>query len=92
MKRYWLFSLVCMLLFPFVGCNQQCSPYSSEEHIGLFPAKSGDKWGYIDTTGKFVINPQFDEARLFQEGLAAVEIGGKWGEIDKTGKIVINPV
>lgn len=76
MKRYWLFSLVCMLLFPFVGCNQQGSPYSSEEHIGLFPAKSGDKWGYIDTTGKFVINPQFDEARLFQEGLAAVEIGG----------------
>lgn len=54
MKRIWLFSLVCMLLLPFVGCNQQKSLSSSEDHVGLFPAKSGVKYGYIDTTGKIV--------------------------------------
>jgi hypothetical protein len=46
-------------------------------------------------TGTMVINPQFDEAQPFSEGLAAVRIGGeedgKWGFIDKSGKFVINP-
>jgi hypothetical protein len=33
------------------------------------------KWGYIDTGGRMVINPQFDYARPFNEGLAAVLVG-----------------
>ena len=35
------------------------------------------------------IQPQFDEATDFSEGLAAVKIGGKWGFVDKSGKFVI---
>jgi len=44
---------------------------------------SGDnsKYGYIDKQGHFVVNPQFDEAGNFSEGMAAVRIGN-----DKTGK------
>ena len=38
-----------------------------------------------------MINPQFDEARPFFEGLAAVVIGPKLGFVDKTGKLVITP-
>ena len=45
-------------------------------------------------TGTIVINPQFDSADAFSDGLAAVRIGddktGKWGFIDKTGRIAIN--
>jgi hypothetical protein len=47
--------------------------------------------GYIDKTGKTVIEPQFDDAYSFSEGLASVEINGKLGYIDKTGKVVIKP-
>ena len=43
--------------------------------------------------GTFVINPQFDSALSFSEGLAAVRIGdiptGKWGYIDTTGRMMI---
>ena len=46
------------------------------------------KDGFIDKTGKYVINPQFDIAFDFSEGLAGIWIGGKRGYIDKTGKIV----
>jgi hypothetical protein len=47
--------------------------------------------GYIDKTGKTVIEPDFDDADSFSEGLASVEIEGKRGYIDKTGKVVIKP-
>ena len=46
-------------------------------------------------TGTIVINPQFDWAESFSDGLAPVRIGddttGTWGFIDKTGHFVINP-
>ena len=44
-----------------------------------------------DKTGQIVINPQFDDAKDFSEGLAAVEIGNRWGFIDKQGTFAINP-
>ena len=51
--------------------------------------------GYINKTGKAVIKPQYDRARCFSEGLAAVMIGDprhpKWGYINKQGRFVIRP-
>ncbi len=55
------------------------------------PVKSGDKWGYINEGGKFIIAPQYDFAFGFDNGLAVVEVGGKYGFIDEGGKYVINP-
>lgn len=50
-----------------------------------------DKVGYIDKEGDFVIEPKFDAAKDFYEGLAPVKLDGKWGYIDKTGEFVIQP-
>lgn len=64
------------------------------------PGKSEpEKWGYIDTSGKIVITPQFSKAWCFSEGLALVGVqvpygGGtttNYGYIDRTGKTVIKP-
>jgi len=53
------------------------------------------KYGYMDKTGRVVINPQFHNSGHFSEGLAWVSVlkEGKWlyGFIDKTGKFVIEP-
>lgn len=65
------------------------------------------KFGFIDVAGKLVINPMFEWAQAFREGLAAVCVGQgcygidlqhpseireqKWGYIDKTGAMVIPP-
>ena len=58
---------------------------------GLIPASSGGKWGFIDATGKWVIDPLFEEAMNFADGLAPVKAGGRTGYINKSGKFVINP-
>lgn len=57
----------------------------------LYPIFESGKCGYIDETGKAVIEPQFDDAKPFSEGLARVKIGEKWGFIDRAGRIVIQP-
>jgi hypothetical protein len=57
----------------------------------LAAVKVGGRFGFIDKTNKYAINPQFDEAEAFKEGLAVVTLGGKSGYIDKTGKYAINP-
>ena len=54
------------------------------------------KWGFIDTSGRMVIQPQFSvplkSVPGFSEGLAAVYVQtDKVGYIDKTGKWVIQP-
>jgi hypothetical protein len=65
----------------------------SEPDIKLFPIKSGDKWGYIDKTGKYIINPQFERAFNFSDGLALVSTqGNKHGFIGEDGKYAINPI
>ena len=53
-----------------------------------------DKYGYIDKTGTFVIQPQFDRGGDFSEGLAAVEPVSRPGPgnlayIDQKGQMVI---
>ena len=52
------------------------------------------KTGYIDKTGKIVVDPQFERVYgmdgCFHEGLALVSLDRKYGYIDRTGKLVIN--
>lgn len=48
-------------------------------------------YGYVDNTGRNVIQPRFIAARGFSDGLAAVMEGEKWGYIDRSGSFVIPP-
>ena len=86
--------IVCAgVLYYFLSGNGSSKFISKKNKFDLnfIPVEIGHKWGYIDKTGKIVINPQFKSEGYFKEGFAPVEIGNKWGYIDKTGKIVINP-
>lgn len=51
---------------------------------------SNGKWGFVNNDGKTVIEPKFDEAMSFSNGLAAVRSGDKWGFIDDSGELVID--
>ena len=58
-------------------------------HEGLASVKKGDKYGFIDKTGKEIIPIIYEYANAFHEGLASVKKGDKYGFIDKTGKEII---
>lgn len=60
------------------------------EDCGLFSegvahAKRGEKFGYIDHTGSFLLLPIYDYAYDFSDGYAVVEIGSRYRFIDKHG-------
>ena len=61
---------------------------------GLAAASKDTKspWGFINRTGAFVIQPQFDSVQPFSEGLARVSVSrqfGTTGYIDHHGTLVI---
>lgn len=72
------------------------------EGLAIAQRRTGDKYGYIDRQGKFVIRPiqtitgrPFLPAieRTFHRGRAVFqEDNGKFGYIDATGDVVIKPV
>ncbi len=63
--------------------------------VSLLPVKRGDKWGFIDVTGKEVIPFVFDQIRdrktPFKNGIEAVKQRDKWGYINLAGEWVLPP-
>jgi hypothetical protein len=80
---------------------ESAGAYSFSE--GLAAACKDGKYGFINKEGNWIIEPQWLDARCFNEGLAAVAKGGhwdkidylkgcKWGFINKQGQWVVKPV
>lgn len=57
---------------------------------GLANVRIGD-WGYVDPQGTVRIEPEFDWAGPFQEGLAVMIDEGKHGFINSRGNVVVSP-
>lgn len=82
-----LFGLTSIVVLTFNSCT------TDTDNIKLFPIKAGEKWGYVDDKGQYVINSQFEDAYNFSEGLALFKSAdGKYGFIGEDGKYVINPI
>jgi len=81
----WIFALVVSLLAG-QGGNVTAPAQRSDR---LLPVRKDDRHGFIDLDGNIVIPLQFDYARPFAEGLAAVSRDRLFGFIDRTGKLAI---
>ena len=56
---------------------------------GLARAYSQGKWGYVDKSGQFLIEPRFDYTWDFSGPTAVVHLGERSLVIDRTGKVVV---
>lgn len=73
-------SLLILVFTSFIGiCFSQA----------LYPFRQDGLWGYIDSTGKVLIEPQFEMCGFFEEGLAYAQVGDALGYIDENGQLVI---
>lgn len=89
LARFYVVLTILLATLITLSCSK--NPFSKETPE-LFLIRQNGKWGYINSKGEVVIQPQFERAWFFSEGLAAACLeGGKCGYIDQTGKFIINP-
>jgi hypothetical protein len=86
--------LLVICLTVFTGSDVIAQSYRSDN---WFPVYVDGKAGFIDRSGKIVLEPKYDGASYFYEGLARVSFGRdtiitegfSQGFIDETGEVVI---
>lgn len=87
--RIILLTFFCVL-FVYQDMSATTTDYASlfsqvkEEETPILAQKK-DKWGYVNSKGKFIIKPRFEEAYEFDGGHAIVKLDGKYGIILTTG-------
>ena len=79
-------------LILFFGSSASYLYSQSDTGVDLLPKKAWfGRYGYVNRMGKYVLEPQYEEALPFSDFLAAVKKDGKWGFINGEGKFVIEP-
>ena len=67
-----------------------------KQGTGIIKIKLDGKWGWIDSTGNYIIKPLFENPDYapptFVQGRARVKLDSKWGWIDSTGNYIIKPL
>lgn len=92
MKFFFNFSIILICLIGIISCDDD---QSTEQNISEEEAYFEDyespilKWGFIDTTGRLVIEKKYDDLRPFNNGLAIANHSGKWGFINANGETII---
>ena len=66
---------------------------ASAQADGPFPLcpREGDPCGYVDRTGAWVVEPRFQEAWGFRDGVAWVRQNDRWGLIGRDGRVLSAP-
>jgi len=62
--------------------------FSKEDNLRPFRDNSKNKWGYIDKTGRIVIEPKYDDASDFQKKIAHVRLNDECYSINTKGEII----
>ena len=61
----------------------------SEGLAAVCEDEDDEEWGFINKSGEYVIEPQFDGVESFSDGMALIYDDGEYGYINKKGEIVI---
>jgi hypothetical protein len=56
------------------------------------PTRINNKWGFIDTSGNWIIKPQFESCEPFIEGMSLYSENGLFGFINTKGEIIIEAI
>lgn len=85
MRKSFLLTVTLLNIVLFCSCSLL------NDDTNLIAVKSNNLWGYVDHKGSYVINPQFESAHPFFDGLARIVSDGKVGYISTKGKYIVLP-
>ena len=96
-KSIPLIMMIFLILIPLSACSKNDTnpnPENTElalenNHNFLIPVYKEGKYGLINSEGSWLVEPEYDYAGYFSEGLAVVKKDDKYGVINKKGKVVI---
>lgn len=83
--------IAVIILFGGYSLVTLAAPLPQNETRLLPYSADGQSYGYVDSSGEWAIEPEFEFAHDFVEGLAAVVQAGQYGFIDDSGAVVIEP-
>ena len=86
-----VFKLLLLLLFV-IQFNSIAQKFEISPGIYFYPVEEKGKFGYINSTGQWIINPKFEWCDFFYEGLAIAKEKGKFGFITIKGEWISKPV
>lgn len=69
---------------------KQAYSFSEDNNLALVQSQAR-KWGLIKTNGSYALPPQYNELKLFSDGIYAVRGMLKWGLVDLKGNIILQP-
>jgi len=76
-------TLMTTLVFVSWFTNAQLRPFYSV---------TANKYGYINTTGKVIVEPYYDFAWSFTEGMSPMKLNQKYGYINERGAVIVPPI
>jgi hypothetical protein len=95
MKRLVFIILSIFVFFATAFGQSNCPEVARADTDGLLVinrySNGIGKSGFINTTGKVVVEPKYDEAHSFSNGRALVKLNDKYGFIDINGREIIKP-
>ena len=69
--------------------NIKLYQYEEEKELDLYPFVDEEgRYGYIDSSGEVIIEPQYGYANFFSEGMAFVVIDEKGAYINEKGEVI----
>lgn len=89
MNKFCLIAILCA--FAFSGClSRENVTFSSKHPAFLIPwLAANGRFGFVDSAGKLVIQPEYSDVRLFKNGFAVVRKKGKYGVINAENDVVV---
>ena len=92
MSRWSAVVLVIAAAMFGLSCDFLRGLFGLDDHIGLYLVLVDSKYGYINVGGNMEIDPQFDYAEQFADGMAAAGVAhDNWGFIGEDGVFAISP-
>jgi hypothetical protein len=85
-KRY--FFILFVAFFIFQSCNTEKEQLPLANKNVCFPVRVGNNWGLVDTSGNYIVKPEFEFLGDFNFGYAIVARSKRYSYINKQGKIM----